>query len=160
MYRDVSQACRDMILFIWCDLLSIPQRSLSHGGRSAVNSLPAYVQHCGQFYVLHGEPGQLAHGRQCDPSFSEYLSGGWTRQEVMTAQCPVRDKSDRWSNIRTYTANFDTRDVQVCSLASAVPALADYFTANVTPTRGPIGLTVHQFASNCRLILIHPVYRS
>ena len=97
------------ILYIWIDLACIPQASQS--GRSAVNSLPCYVQHCGHFFMLHGTPNDLRAGRQRDPSFAEYLSGGWTRQEIMTAQCPVQYPNGTWHAVQIHKANFDTGEV-------------------------------------------------
>ena len=111
-------ACQNSIEYIWDDLLSIPQRSQSHSGRSAVNSLPAYVQHCGKFFVLHGDRGCMTCGRERDPSLDEYMSGGWTRQEALTAQCPVLDKRGSWSAMDTYAANFDSGQVKPLDLGS------------------------------------------
>ena len=117
MYPDAAcDACRNALIYLWVDLACIPQAGESHGGRSAVNSLPSYVQHCGRFYLLHGNEGSREHGRERDPSFDDYMRGGWTLQEAMSAQCPVCAKDGSWSSIRTLSANFDTGEVQPLSL--------------------------------------------
>lgn len=113
------EVCQAAIRFVWCDKCCIPQSGVSHGGRSAVNSLPAYVQHCGKFVVLHGTAGQREPGgRQRDPSFEEYLAGGWTRQEVMTAQCPSLLGDGTWQSVQTLAADFDSGCVRALELGA------------------------------------------